>query len=728
MTSDTNAAGLLAGIPCAGCGRQNLASRRFCAECGQALRQACPTCGAEGLAGEAFCGACGISLRDLVRQRAEDYAATLREGHRLLVEHQYDEAAGRLQHVARLEDDSYRNLASQARILLDNLPGARQQAEQRAAESRDKARELLEQQEYDQAVQVLMAVPASLRVGAVQTLLEQARTRQVEYVELTHRLTEAQAANRLLGTRVSIDRVLELRTGDELALRLAAKLRDGIVQAVKKKLAAHAYDHARKLLQQVPTATRDEEVTRLEAAATELHWLMSSLQSAAVVDATVLGIGEQLLKLAPTNTAAAGLHAQHKRRAAQPKTVPQHVAPNWSRPDSKPLGVPVNWLGGLQRLAASSPAEAQLRAHPGRFFVAIGLALQALGVTAVNINLAPAEPVTMLGKLSLRRRKSVGSAWGLDLGETSLKAVRLVRPEGAEGFTVETAALIEHPKCLSQTVDDVERQQLVQQALTQLRERHGAAEARVFASLPCNLTLFRAFRLPPVAERSLVEAVRLEARQQLPYQLEELRWGYAAVPGHDEESADTSHWDVLVQATRDHHVDSVLSLCEQGGWKVHGVQSDCLALHNFVSHEYLGDNPARHASAAIAVLDVGGSSSRLLVSSRGVAWWRGLPIGGETITTKLAQSYKLTRTQAEQLKRTPLAARRLSRLYETIDPFLLQLTEGVERAVELHARTFPHLKIDQLFGEGGGCALHGLLRSLRATERGSPTAAQPQVT
>ncbi|MCY2989839.1 MAG: pilus assembly protein PilM [Planctomycetota bacterium] len=715
MTSDTNAPGLLAGIPCAGCGHQNLASRRFCAECGRALRQACPTCGAEGLAGEAFCGACGISLRDLVRQKAEDYAANLHEARRLLVEHQYDEAAWRLQAMAKLQDDSHRHLASQARTLLENLDGARRQAEQRAAESQDKARKLLEQQEYDQAVQVLMAVPGPLRVGSVQTLLEQARARQVEYVELTHRLTEAQAANRLLGTRQSIDRVLELRTRDELAQRLAAKLRDGIVQAVKKKLAAHDYDHARKLLQQVPTATRDEEVTRLETAAAELHWLMSSLQSAAVVDATVLGIGQQLLKLAPTNTAAAELHEQHKRRAAQPKTVPQYVAPNWSRSESKPLGIPVNWLGGLQRLAASSAAEVQLRAYPGRFFVAIGLALQALGASAVTINLAPAEPVTLLGKLSLRRRKSVCSAWGLDLGETSLKAVRLVRQEGAEAVTVETVALIEHPQCLSQTVDDIERQQLVRQVLTQLRERHGAADARVFASLPSNLVLCRAFRLPPIAEKSLAEAVRLEARQQLPYTLEELRWGYAAVPGHDEDSADTSHWDVLVQATRDHHVDGVLSLCEQAGWKVDGVQSDCLALHNFVIHEYFGGDQTRPTSAAIAVLDVGGSSSRLLVSSRGVAWWRGLPIGGETITTKLAQSYKSTRSQAEQLKRTPLAARRLSRLYETIDPCLHQLTEDVERSVGQHTRTFPHLKIEQLFGVGGGFALHGLLRSLRST-------------
>jgi Tfp pilus assembly PilM family ATPase len=129
----------------------------------------------------------------------------------------------------------------------------------------------------------------------------------------------------------------------------------------------------------------------------------------------------------------------------------------------------------------------------------------------------------------------------------------------------------------------------------------------------------------------------------------------------------------------------------------------------------------------MAVLDVVGSSSRLLVSAHGVAWWRSLPGGGETVTSKLAQSHKVMRTQAEQLKRTPLAAKRLSRLYKTIDPLLDQLSDEVERSFELHARSFPHIEIEELFGVGGGFALHGLLRSPRSTGPGSPTAAEPQV-
>ena len=55
----------------------------------------------------------------------------------------------------------------------------------------------------------------------------------------------------------------------------------------------------------------------------------------------------------------------------------------------------------------------------------------------------------------------------------------------------------------------------------------------------------------------------------------------------------------------------------------------------------------------------------------------------------------------------------MSQLYESIEPFLLRLAEDVQRSLEMHARSFPNLKIPQLFGGGGGFAVHGLLQRLR---------------
>jgi class 3 adenylate cyclase/tetratricopeptide (TPR) repeat protein len=49
-------------VTCGNCGAENREGRKFCAECGTRLSQACPACGAANEPGEKFCGECGTAL------------------------------------------------------------------------------------------------------------------------------------------------------------------------------------------------------------------------------------------------------------------------------------------------------------------------------------------------------------------------------------------------------------------------------------------------------------------------------------------------------------------------------------------------------------------------------------------------------------------------------------------------------------------------------------------
>ena len=128
------------------------------------------------------------------------------------------------------------------------------------------------------------------------------------------------------------------------------------------------------------------------------------------------------------------------------------MAPNWTPAHSPRLGFPVQWLGGLRRLSCTPALTANLRRHPGRFFTAIGLALQGLEQAAVDINLALADKPATRSKWSLWRGKPIRSAWGLDIGEATVKAVRLACQDGGAAITVEAVEWIEHAKCLAQAV------------------------------------------------------------------------------------------------------------------------------------------------------------------------------------------------------------------------------------------------------------------------------------
>ncbi|MGH8989943.1 MAG: double zinc ribbon domain-containing protein [Acidimicrobiia bacterium] len=49
-------------VACAHCGQENLATQRFCGNCGQAMARVCPACREPNPVGFRFCGACGTNL------------------------------------------------------------------------------------------------------------------------------------------------------------------------------------------------------------------------------------------------------------------------------------------------------------------------------------------------------------------------------------------------------------------------------------------------------------------------------------------------------------------------------------------------------------------------------------------------------------------------------------------------------------------------------------------
>ena len=94
-------------------------------------------------------------------------------------------------------------------------------------------------------------------------------------------------------------------------------------------------------------------------------------------------------------------------------------------------------------------------------------------------------------------------------------------------------------------------------------------------------------------------------------------------------------------------------------------------------------------------------------------WFRSFSPAGDDFTRALIGQLKLTRSAAEELKRNPASAPRLSRFHGAIQPVLAELAEEIRRSVASFQQTYPHLTVRRLYGVGGGFRTHGLLRYLR---------------
>src|SRR5947207_5742885 len=112
--------------------------------------------------------------------------------------------------------------------------------------------------------------------------------------------------------------------------------------------------------------------------------------------------------------------------------------------------------------------------------------------------------------------------WGIDLGQCALKAIRL---ENVEGALIATAFdYIEHPKILSQP--DADPDQLTREALEKFLSRNQLRGDTVVISVPGQSGLARFVKLPPVEEKKIGDIVRFEAKQQIPFPLEEVVWDF----------------------------------------------------------------------------------------------------------------------------------------------------------------------------------------------------------
>ena len=96
--------------------------------------------------------------------------------------------------------------------------------------------------------------------------------------------------------------------------------------------------------------------------------------------------------------------------------------------------------------------------------------------------------------------------WGIDLGQSALKAIRLEMKDGQ----VEATAFeyIEHPKILSQP--DADPDELAREALNQFLSRNQIRGDIIAISVPGQSGLARFVKLPPVDEKKIADSPRVD--------------------------------------------------------------------------------------------------------------------------------------------------------------------------------------------------------------------------
>jgi type IV pilus assembly protein PilM len=217
-------------------------------------------------------------------------------------------------------------------------------------------------------------------------------------------------------------------------------------------------------------------------------------------------------------------------------------------------------------------------------------------------------------------------------------------------------------------------------------------------------TVFSRFvKLPPVQGDRMDQIVEFEARQNVPFPINEVIWDYEVV-------ADMGEIEVILVAIKSDSLNEINDCVSKAGLKTSTVDLAPLALFNSFRYSYPDvDEP-------VVIIDLGARSTNVVFIEEGRFFTRNVLVGGATITNGIAKEFNLSFSEAEEQKISQGYVAQGGAVEDHSDPAIAALSKVIRNAAtRLHGevmRTINYYRTQQggspparVFICGGGALL-----------------------
>ncbi len=305
---------------------------------------------------------------------------------------------------------------------------------------------------------------------------------------------------------------------------------------------------------------------------------------------------------------------------------------------------------------------------------------------------------------------SKSGVWGIEIGQSALKALRCSL--SGDDVVADAFDYIEYPKILSHPEANAE--ELVAEALQKFLERNDSRKHRVLLSVPGQSGLSKFFKPPPVEVKKIADIVKYEARQQIPFDLNDVIWDYQMMPGSTIEDGYALESEVGLFAMKREVVYRQLKPLDAAGIEVDEIQLAPLAIYNMLAYDRMHERvdnetfDVENPPSSVVLLSIGTDASDLIITNGFRIWQRSMPIGGNHFTRQLTKDLKLTFAKAEHLKRNAREAVDPKMIFQTMRPVFNDLVTEVQRSIGFFRSLNRKAEIKELIVTGNTVKMPGL--------------------
>ena len=224
----------------------------------------------------------------------------------------------------------------------------------------------------------------------------------------------------------------------------------------------------------------------------------------------------------------------------------------------------------------------------------------------------------------------------LDIGSTGVRVCKFDFPAGG-GFILLAYMQVEYTEQLTEQ----NRSLIITAALRSALEEGDFTANRTAVCVSGQAAFMRFVKLPPVTEEEsrVRQIVEYEARQNVPFPMDEVIWDYQLIGGEDDEL------EVMFVVIKNDIVEGVIEAVNNVGLKPDVVDFAPAALYNVARANHVGDDEC------VMILNIGGRCTNLLFLDGDRFFARTIPIAGYSITQQISKEFAISLEEAEILKR-----------------------------------------------------------------------------
>ncbi|MGE5297572.1 MAG: type IV pilus assembly protein PilM [Acidobacteriaceae bacterium] len=295
---------------------------------------------------------------------------------------------------------------------------------------------------------------------------------------------------------------------------------------------------------------------------------------------------------------------------------------------------------------------------------------------------------------------------GVDIGTSNIKIVQLHQKD--EKFVLETYGVVNVAYQISGKDSNAAIEQTAQ-ILKTLVERSRATTDKIVASLPNSAVFTSVIEMPKMPDNELKSAIEFEAKKYVPLPLNEVALSWTLI---EEKKQKMNHETnlgqfgkpndnknkILLTAVPNTVVDNYLKVFKTAGLEALAMEIEAISLIRSLVNE---------DDKTILLIDIGAKNTSInLVDSGYLRFSKNINVGGDTVTTSIAQSLSVNFVRAEQFKKDFGLSAEGQQIPQVIRPILDIIKNEAWQLISLFESKGE--QIDQILLSGAGSKLPSL--------------------